>query len=99
MGLLYKLFVPRSVKRVRRKVTRVAHPVRIARRAVTPKPVKWAMHPVGYTKGTVENKIVRAVKGNRSYRRTGPVVTCQHCGTKSRGVMCPRCRRQMRPRA
>jgi hypothetical protein len=60
------------------------------------------MNPVGYTKGAVENKIVRAVKSSgkndSSYKRTGPIVTCQHCGTKARGVMCPACRRRMQPK-
>ena len=98
MGLLYKLFMPKSIKRVRRKVTRVAHPVRTARRAVTPRAVKVAMNPVGYTKGVVENKIVRGVKGKSSgHQRSGPVVSCQHCGARARGVMCPSCRRRMRP--
>jgi hypothetical protein len=102
MGLLYKLFMPRGIKRIRRKVTRVAHPVRTARRAVTPRAVKAAVHPVSYTKGAVENSIVRSVKGgksrSRTTTRTGPVVQCQHCGTKARGVMCPSCRRRMLPR-
>lgn len=103
MGLLYKLFMPRGLKRIRRKVTRVAHPVRTARRAVTPKAVKVAMHPIGYTKGAVENGIVHSVKGGKSKGRTstrsGPIVQCQHCGTRARGVMCPSCRRRMQPRS
>lgn len=103
MGLFYKLFMPKSIKRVRRKVTRVAHPVRTVRRAATPRAVKVAMNPVGYTKGAVENKIVRSVKGSGKKKsssiRSGPTVTCQHCGTSARGVMCPSCRRRMQPRA
>ena len=101
MGLLYKLFMPKSVKRVRRKVTRIAHPVRTAKRAVTPRAVKAAMNPIGYTKGAVENQIVRAVKGKGkgTSKRSGPTVTCQHCGTRAKGVMCPTCRRRMRPQA
>lgn len=101
MGLLYKLFMPKSVKRVRRKVTRVAHPVRPAKRAVTPRAVKVALNPVGYTKGAVENQIVRAVKGKSKTpsKRSGPTVACQHCGTRAKGVMCPTCRRRMKPKA
>lgn len=99
MGLLYKLFMPKSVKRVRRKVTRISHPVRTAKRAVTPRAVKAAMNPIGYTKGAVENQIVRAVKGKGTSTRSGPTVTCQHCGTRANGVMCPTCRRRMRPKA
>lgn len=98
MGLFYKLFIPKAVKRARRKVTRVAHPVRSARRVITPRAVRIAANPVGYTKGAIEHKIVRSVKGRRSYKRQGPVVTCQHCGTKARGIMCPGCRRRMRPK-
>jgi hypothetical protein len=97
MGLLYKLFMPKALKRARRKVTKVVHPVRTARRAVTPRAVSAAMNPVGYTKGAIENKIVRSVKGNGGHKRSGPVVTCQHCGTRAAGVMCPTCRRRMRP--
>lgn len=69
MGLMYKLLVPRPVKRVRRTVTRATHPVRTVRRAVTPKPVKVAAHPVRYTKGAIENQIVRSLKGQS--RRNG----------------------------
>jgi hypothetical protein len=102
MGLLYKLFMPRGLKRARRKVTRVVHPARTVKRAVTPKAVKAAVHPVAYTKGAVENSIVFSLKGGKSKAsastRSGPVVQCQHCGTRSRGVMCPSCRRRMRPR-
>lgn len=99
LGLLYELFMPRGLKRARRKVTRALHPVRTAKRAVTPRAVTAAMHPVAYTKGAVENSIVRSVKGGKTKpTRTGPVVQCQHCGTRARGVMCPSCRRRMQPR-
>ena len=37
MGLRYKLFMPKPIKRAWREVTSVAHPVRTARRAVTPR--------------------------------------------------------------
>ena len=69
MGLLYKALVPRPVKRARRTVTRVAHPVRTARRAVTPRAVSAAMNPVSYTRGAVENQILRSARptgGGRS---------------------------------
>ena len=42
MGLLWRLFAPRGLKRARRKVRRVAHPVRTAGWALSPKPVKQA---------------------------------------------------------
>lgn len=98
MGLLWKLFMPRSVKRAFHVKTVLTHPARTAVRKVTPKPVKYLTNPVGYTKGAVENQVVRSVKGTKSKStRTGPVVSCQHCGTRARGVMCPRCRRRMLP--
>jgi hypothetical protein len=99
MGLLYKLLMPRPVKRARRSITRAAHPVRTATRAVTPKPLKIGLNPLGYTRGAVENKVARAVKGGGGHQRSGPVVSCQYCHTRARGVMCPSCRRRMRPRA
>jgi hypothetical protein len=97
VGILYKLFMPKAIKRARRKVTRVAHPVRTARRAVTPRAVKIAANPLRYAKGAAENKVVRAAKGSSGHKRTGPMVACQHCGTHARGVMCPACRRRMQP--
>lgn len=101
MGLFYKLLMPRSLKRARRSISRAAHPVRTVARAVTPRPVRIAMNPVGYGKGAVENQIVRSVKsssGRRGSSRCGPVVTCQYCDSQARGVMCPHCRRRMQPR-
>jgi len=69
VGLIYKLLVPRPVKRVRRTVTRATHPVRTVRRAATPRAVSAAAHPIGYTKGAVENQIVRSVKRRRGQSR------------------------------
>jgi hypothetical protein len=63
MGLLYKLFMPRALKRARRKLAKAVHPVRTVRRAVTPRGVRIALNPVGYTKGAIENQIVRSIKG------------------------------------
>jgi hypothetical protein len=70
MGLLYKALVPRPVKRVRRTVTRAAHPVRTVRRAVTPRAVSAAMNPVSYTKGAVENQLLRGARGGGRSRTT-----------------------------
>jgi hypothetical protein len=71
MGLLYKALVPRPVKRARRTVTRVVNPVRTARRAVTPRAVSVATNPLSYTKGAVENQILRRASGrSRATHRT-----------------------------
>jgi hypothetical protein len=37
MGLLWRLFAPKPLKKARRTVRKAAHPVRTAMRAVTPK--------------------------------------------------------------
>lgn len=40
MGLLWRLFAPKPLKKARRTVSKAAHPARTATRAVTPKPVR-----------------------------------------------------------
>jgi hypothetical protein len=62
MGVLTRLLVPRSVRRA-------AHPVRTARRAVTPKPIKKikrsvyvATNPLGALEGAAENAVVGALR-------------------------------------
>ena len=77
MGLMYKLLVPRPVKRVRRTVTRATHPVRTVRRAATPRVAKAATHPIGYTKGAVENQIVRSLKGQPRRNNTRTAAPAQ----------------------
>jgi hypothetical protein len=37
MGLLWRLFAPKPLKKARRTVSKAAHPARTATRAVTPK--------------------------------------------------------------
>ena len=61
MGLLWRLFAPKPLKKARRSVSKAAHPVRTATRAVTPKPVKQlqrAAHPVSLTELKVEDAAV-----------------------------------------
>jgi hypothetical protein len=60
MGMLFRIFAPKSIKKVRR----AAHPIRTTRRAVTPRPV-WkanqALHPTRVAKSAV----VKAVRKSR----------------------------------
>jgi hypothetical protein len=47
MGLLWRLFAPKGLKRARRKARKVAHPVRTASWALSPRPVKQAQPQAG----------------------------------------------------
>jgi hypothetical protein len=89
MGVIKRLLVPR-------KVRRAAHPVRTARRAVTPKPIKKikrsvyvATNPVGALGNAAENAAVHALRpkqrGGKS-RSTAGSGTSRHSGTKSESV-------------
>lgn len=71
MGLLWRLFAPKPLKKARRSVYKAAHPVK----ALTPKPVRRAKraafrvaHPVEALEGAVENQIVRSVRGGGKRR-------------------------------
>jgi hypothetical protein len=66
MGLLWRLFAPKPLKKARRSVYKATHPVK----ALTPKPVRRAKraafrvaHPVEALEGAVENQIVRSLRG------------------------------------
>src|SRR5439155_19523564 len=79
MGIFYRLLVPKSVHRARRKLSRAAHPVRTARRAATPKSFKkvkrvaWKVaNPMSATKQAGENAVVNAVRRGGSRRRSQP---------------------------
>ena len=66
MGLLWRLFAPKPLKKARRTVRKATHPVHTATRAVTPKPVKQlqrAAHPASLAKLKVEDAAVNAVRG------------------------------------
>jgi hypothetical protein len=79
MGLLWRLFAPRGLKRARRKaqkVRRAAHPVRTASWALSPRPVKHARraafkvaHPGEGLELAVSDQVVRSVRGKRRHRR------------------------------
>jgi hypothetical protein len=78
MGLFWRLFAPKSVKRARRSVRRVAHPVR----TLTPKPIKQVRraayttaHPVAATTSAVERAAIGALTPRSpSAKRSSPVV-------------------------
>src|SRR5258708_25111518 len=81
MGLLWRLFAPKGLKRARRKARKVAHPVRTVSWALSPRPVKKARraafkvaHPGEALEFAAENQIVRAVRGGRRDRTASPVV-------------------------
>jgi len=66
VGLLWRLFAPKPLKKARRTVRRATHPVSL----ITPKPVKklrhavsTVAHPIEAAEFAVENQIVRAVRG------------------------------------
>jgi hypothetical protein len=66
VGLLWRLFAPKPLKKARRTVRRATHPVGL----ITPKPVKkvrhaisTVAHPIEAAEFAVENQIVRAVRG------------------------------------
>jgi hypothetical protein len=74
MGLLWRLLAPKPVKKARRTITKAAHPVHTATRAVTPKPVKQlqrAVHPVSWAEGKAEDAAVTALRGRPSQKRSG----------------------------
>jgi hypothetical protein len=75
MGLLWRLFAPQGLKRARREVRGVAHPVRTASWALSPKPVKRARravlraaHPGEALEWAVSDQIVRSVRGSKRRR-------------------------------
>src|SRR5260221_12067324 len=79
MGPLWRLFAPKGLKRARRKVRKMAHPVRTASWALSPRPVKKARraafkvaHPGEALEFAAESQIVRAVRGGRT--AASPVV-------------------------
>jgi hypothetical protein len=81
MGLLWRLFAPKGLKRARRKARKVAHPVRTASWALSPRPVKQARraafkvaHPGEALEFAAENQVVRTVRGGRRGRTASPVV-------------------------
>ena len=73
MGLLWRLFAPKPLKKARRTVRKTAHPVRTATRAVTPKPVKQlqrAAHPVSLAELKIEDAAVNALRGRPQHKQS-----------------------------
>jgi hypothetical protein len=71
MGILWRLFAPRPVKKARRTARKAAHPVRTASRAVTPAPVKKvqrAAHPLDLAELKAQDAVVDAGRGGRHRR-------------------------------
>ena len=71
MGILWRLLAPTPVKRARRTVRKVTHPVHTATRAVTPKPVKKlqrATHPLSLAELKAEDAVVNALRGQPARR-------------------------------
>jgi hypothetical protein len=78
MGLLWRLFAPKPLKKARRTVRKATHPAHTAARAVTPKPVKQlqrAAHPLSLAELKIEDATVNALKGRGKpqHRRTQAV--------------------------
>lgn len=72
MGLLWRLFAPKPLKKARRTVRKASHPVRTATRAATPKPVKQlqrAAHPASLAKLKAEDAAVNALRGKPSQKQ------------------------------
>ena len=73
MGLLWRLFAPKPLKKARRTARKAAHPVRTATRAVTPKPVKQlqrAAHPVSSAELKIEDAAVNALRGRPRHQQS-----------------------------
>ena len=66
MGLLWRMFAPKPLKKARRTVRKATHPVHTATRAVTPRSVKQlqcAAHPVSLAELKIEDAAVNALRG------------------------------------
>ena len=73
MGLLWRLFAPKPLKKARRTVRKAAHPVHTATRAVTPKPVKQlqrAAHPGSLAELKIEDAAVNALRGRPRHKQS-----------------------------
>lgn len=78
MGFFTRLFVPRSVRRA-------MHPVRTAKRAVTPKPVKKlqrSLHPVSNLEYSVQRSIATSLRSGGKQR--AKVYTHGNCSIRHR---------------
>jgi hypothetical protein len=68
MGMLWRLFAPKSARRARRTGRRATHSVHYAVRVATPRPVRRlerAAHPVELAELRTEDAVAAALKGKR----------------------------------
>jgi hypothetical protein len=75
MGLLWRLFAPKPLKKARRTVRKAAHPVHTAARAVTPKPVKQLQRvarPVSWAELKIEDAAVNTLRGKPRQKQPRP---------------------------
>jgi hypothetical protein len=75
MGLFWRLFAPKPLKKARRTVRKAGHPIHTATRAVTPKPVKQlkrAAHPVSLAELKIEDAAVSALRGQPRQKKARP---------------------------
>jgi hypothetical protein len=73
MGLLWRLFAPKPLKKARRTVRKAAHPARTATRAVTPKPVRQlqrAAHPASLAELKIGDAAVNALRGRPQHKQS-----------------------------
>lgn len=80
MGFLSRMLVPRSVRRA-------AHPVRLARRSLTPRPVKRAtraLNPVSNAVYGLERSIGSSGKATRATKPKAPVYRHGTCTANHR---------------
>ena len=73
MGLLWRLFAPKPLKKARRTVRKATHPVHTATRAVTPRPAKQlqrAAHPVSLAELKLEDAAANALRGKPRQKKS-----------------------------
>jgi len=87
VGILWRLFAPKPLKKARRSVRKVAHPVRTVTHAVTPKPIRQVRHalgtvahPIESAEFAIENRVVHALNGTGK----GAATTKRHDGLPAR---------------
>src|SRR5580693_1547296 len=73
MGLFWRLFAPKPLKKARRTVRKAANPVHTATRAVTPKPGKQlqrAAHAASMAELKIEDAVVDALRSKHGQKRS-----------------------------
>lgn len=73
MGILWRAFAPKPLKKARRATGTALHPVHAVGRAVTPAPVKKAkraMHPAEFAERKAEDAVVNTLRGKQRNAKT-----------------------------